>query len=229
MNWMNTVKSEAPAAPAVPVTDPMVAQLRGAAAVFAARVERNPHDTFNLGKAETCHDLAAKLARYGSFVSDKQQSFAEKLILWAKPRAGEVAAPQAPVQAPAPRAPEGVAVPHLFTVMQKHSTFHVTLKGIGHLRIARKNQHSLCWITLGDDCVGKLDEGRAVLFSRRMRNPGTERPVIEALLAELNENPLAAARKYGKLAGRCCSCGLDLTDPQSIAAGIGPICARKFG
>jgi len=34
--------------------------------------------------------------------------------------------------------------------------------------------------------------------------------------------------KYGKLAGRCCSCGRELTDDDSIEAGIGPVCARKF-
>ena len=58
--------------------------------------------------------------------------------------------------------------------------------------------------------------------------PEVVRPAIESLLAELEASPVAAAIKYGKLPGRCCSCGLDLTDPQSIAAGIGPICARKF-
>jgi len=52
--------------------------------------------------------------------------------------------------------------------------------------------------------------------------------LIEALLAELEQTPIDAAIKYGKLSGRCCSCGLELTDPQRIAAGIGPICARKF-
>jgi hypothetical protein len=51
---------------------------------------------------------------------------------------------------------------------------------------------------------------------------------LMVLLAEFDIDPLAAAQKYGKLAGRCCSCNRDLTDPASIAAGIGPICAGKF-
>jgi len=217
MNWMNTVKSEAPAAPAVPVTDPMVAQLRGAAAVFAARVECNPADAFNVGKATICLDLAAKLARYGSFASAKQKDFAAKLILWATPKPPR-----------ASRAPEGIEVQNLFTVMQKHATFHVTPKlGGDHVKIQRKNQSTLCWIIMNQLCVGKIEAGRAVLFTHRL--PGSSaRAMLEALLAELNENPLAAAMKYGKLAGRCCSCGLDLTNPESIAAGIGPVCALKF-
>lgn len=40
--------------------------------------------------------------------------------------------------------------------------------------------------------------------------------------------PLQTAMKYGKLAGRCCSCGRELTNDGSIEAGIGPICAGKF-
>lgn len=36
------------------------------------------------------------------------------------------------------------------------------------------------------------------------------------------------AVEYGKMYGQCGSCGKTLTNPDSIAAGIGPICADKF-
>jgi hypothetical protein len=39
---------------------------------------------------------------------------------------------------------------------------------------------------------------------------------------------LEQAKEYGSLYGTCCNCGRTLTDEQSIAAGIGPICASKF-
>jgi hypothetical protein len=39
---------------------------------------------------------------------------------------------------------------------------------------------------------------------------------------------LAQAKEYGSLYGTCCNCGRTLTDEDSIAAGIGPICAKKF-
>jgi hypothetical protein len=39
---------------------------------------------------------------------------------------------------------------------------------------------------------------------------------------------LVQAQAFGKLYGICCRCGRDLTDEESIAAGIGPICAGKF-
>lgn len=41
-------------------------------------------------------------------------------------------------------------------------------------------------------------------------------------------DPLTAAIRYGKVSGECSCCGRELTDPQSIEAGIGPICAKKF-
>lgn len=42
-------------------------------------------------------------------------------------------------------------------------------------------------------------------------------------------NPGEEARAYGRLTGTCSCCGRELTDPKSIAAGIGPICANNFG
>lgn len=39
---------------------------------------------------------------------------------------------------------------------------------------------------------------------------------------------LDEAREFGSIYGVCCACGATLTDEDSIAAGIGPICATKF-
>lgn len=41
-------------------------------------------------------------------------------------------------------------------------------------------------------------------------------------------NPAEAARLWGRNTGECSCCGRELTDPNSIAAGIGPICAEKW-
>ena len=43
------------------------------------------------------------------------------------------------------------------------------------------------------------------------------------------ENPVEAAIQYGRSTGTCSCCGRTLTDPESVAAGIGPVCASKFG
>lgn len=50
------------------------------------------------------------------------------------------------------------------------------------------------------------------------------RGLLDALLAD----PKAAAVEYGHRTGSCCVCGRTLTDPESVAAGIGPVCASKF-
>lgn len=45
----------------------------------------------------------------------------------------------------------------------------------------------------------------------------------------LSGNPQEAARAFGKETGTCCCCGRTLSDPVSVEAGIGPICANKWG
>lgn len=47
-------------------------------------------------------------------------------------------------------------------------------------------------------------------------------------LAKVAADPAGEAKAYGKATGICCCCGKELTDPNSIAAGIGPICATKW-
>jgi hypothetical protein len=178
-------------------------------------------------KAAICEDMAAKLRRFGSFVSEKQAAFAGSLVAQAGALAtADAAVRDAGIKARAQQ-PAGLPVPDLFAVMQKHARLIIS-----GLKIARKNQDSLCWLIddNGDDTViGKIENGVAILFEGRMRNIGVERAKIEALLTEIEANPLAAAMKYGKLSGRCCSCGRDLTDEGSIERGIGPVCAEKFG
>jgi hypothetical protein len=43
------------------------------------------------------------------------------------------------------------------------------------------------------------------------------------------ESAHAAAVAYGKATGNCGVCGKVLTNPASIEAGIGPVCASKYG
>lgn len=50
-----------------------------------------------------------------------------------------------------------------------------------------------------------------------------------AEVARTLENPQAAAEAHGLQSGECAICGRELTDPVSVARGIGPICAENFG
>lgn len=52
--------------------------------------------------------------------------------------------------------------------------------------------------------------------------------VAEALHA-IAAAPKDAAVRWGRLTGKCSCCGRELTDKVSVANGIGPICAEKWG
>jgi Family of unknown function (DUF6011) len=64
----------------------------------------------------------------------------------------------------------------------------------------------------------------------RVQAGPSEHPYNGALNADLEwikANPREAAALYGRLVGSCGRCGLTLTDDDSRARGLGPICAGK--
>lgn len=48
------------------------------------------------------------------------------------------------------------------------------------------------------------------------------------VLNMIEADPMAATQRYGRAIGRCGICGRTLTDEDSRAAGIGPVCAQKM-
>jgi len=50
-----------------------------------------------------------------------------------------------------------------------------------------------------------------------------------AAIQEFESDALASAVEYGRKLSSCCFCGLTLSDPPSVRAGYGPICARNWG
>lgn len=54
-------------------------------------------------------------------------------------------------------------------------------------------------------------------------------PATQAQVAEVLADPLKAVTAYGVLTGSCAICSRELTDPVSVALGIGPVCAGRFG
>jgi len=71
---------------------------------------------------------------------------------------------------------------------------------------------------------GKIVDGKLHTF--RLATP----EIIDEIKA-FAADPAGNARLTGqkKEFGICCCCGATLTDPNSIEAGIGPICAGKWG
>lgn len=54
------------------------------------------------------------------------------------------------------------------------------------------------------------------------------RPGLIRSLSAHHKMTLEQAKEYGALYGMCCNCGKTLTNEDSIEAGIGPVCAKKF-
>lgn len=57
---------------------------------------------------------------------------------------------------------------------------------------------------------------------------GLYQGAVQDELRKILENPLEASVAYGKLVGVCGVCGRPLEDEESVAAGIGPVCASKL-
>lgn len=81
--------------------------------------------------------------------------------------------------------------------------------------------------------VKRSTQGR--LYASRYNPLGltkSERFVFEGgaifRLSADNRMTLAEAQQAGHEFGICCACGAELTDPESIALGIGPVCATRF-
>lgn len=71
---------------------------------------------------------------------------------------------------------------------------------------------------------GKIvDGGKRFLASREA--PAETLEKLRAIAAD----PTGEAIKYARRTGRCSCCGRGLVDPVSIRAGIGPICAERWG
>ncbi len=83
-----------------------------------------------------------------------------------------------------------------------------------------RNAGSL-YVKRNGDYVGKITAGEFLPW----RAPeGT----LE-LLTKIACDPIGAATEYGRSTGNCSCCNRKLTDPVSVANGIGPVCATKWG
>lgn len=90
--------------------------------------------------------------------------------------------------------------------------------------------------------VKKAVHGSGKMVARRLILPGTPRDgapqtvpawlylgLARDYIAGYERMTLEEARQFGQLYGICCVCGAVLTDPKSIADGIGPDCGKKQG
>lgn len=86
-----------------------------------------------------------------------------------------------------------------------------------------RNAGCLYVVEIEDDAYQGKIEG--VTFKAVRETKGTTLARLQAIAAD----PAAAAVAYGRRTGTCACCGRELTNHASIEAGIGPICAEKWG
>lgn len=78
------------------------------------------------------------------------------------------------------------------------------------------------YVKQGETYLGKVLGGK-LFASRECDNETRDRIVAAA------SDPHTAALAYGKKYGRCAVCARELSDPESVERGIGPICADTYG
>lgn len=52
---------------------------------------------------------------------------------------------------------------------------------------------------------------------------------LAVLLSSFARDPHSMAAAYGRATNSCCFCQRELTDPRSVTAGYGPVCAEHYG
>lgn len=86
-----------------------------------------------------------------------------------------------------------------------------------------KNAGALYVKASNDTYLGKIVDGKYIA-TRETEAAGLVAKVVEAM-----QDPFNLAVAYGRRTGNCSCCGRKLTDKLSVANGIGPICADKYG
>lgn len=77
--------------------------------------------------------------------------------------------------------------------------------------------------------VQRAVHGSGNLYAKHLTPSGFEYAAgVVRRLAGARPLTIEEAKAYGALYGTCAVCGRTLTDEDSIAAGIGPVCASKF-
>lgn len=154
--------------------------------------------------------MRANLLQYGS-LTEKQLEASARIM--AQPaQAPTTALDLSAIEAAFARAKRVIAKPKMTL---KHFTFK-TAPATG------RNPGAIYITDVDSTYLGKVLNGSFSL----------SRDCTPAQLEEIKQiaaDPKAAAIAYGKEWGTCCICSRTLTDPESVKAGIGPICAQRFG
>lgn len=198
------------------------------AAKVAAWHEANPEVSQWLREAagrgfEFAQSLLGSLEQYGS-LTDRQMETAARLTLQSQERKAQWAAERAVREAAAPTV-DATRLEQSFRTAKSNGLKWPRIT-MGEMVIKPAGENSknpgALYVTEDGQYLGKVMGGRFF----KVRECGDEQ---EKQVVSLINDPVAAAEAYGHMTGHCCICNRELTNPESVARGIGPICADKFG
>lgn len=164
-------------------------------------------------------DLLAKFTRYGSLTEGQAQAVRSMMAKQAErkqQRAAEAAPKSGAVDVERIKAmfakatASGLKKPHFVADGIEFSQAPATGKNPGAV-----------YIKVNSEYAGKILNGAYAATSAAPAD-------TLARLAAVAADPVGEATRYGRLTGRCSCCSRPLSDPESVAAGIGPICSSKW-
>lgn len=206
------------------------AAARAAVQAATAWLEANPVEAEWLRQpvtgSFTFHaDMLAALLKYGH-LTEKQEAAVRKAAANSAARKAQWAAEKAARE-------EGAAV---LTMARIRAAFDAARQHLKRpkLRIADvqfslapasgRNAGCIYVVRASDDTyLGKITPEDKFLTSRECTSADS------ATVARVAADPAAAATAHGHEYGYCACCARELTNPESVARGIGPICAEKWG
>jgi hypothetical protein len=168
-------------------------------------------------------DMLASLTKYGSF-TEKQEAAVRNAAAKSAARKAQWAAERA--ERDANKADVDISrIDEAFTSAVKAGLKFPKLRlddfTLSLASVNSRNAGSI-YVKQDDLYLGKIADGKFT----RSRDCGAD---IEARIVAACADPAAAAEAYGKRTGQCSCCGRALTNEESIARAIGPICASKWG
>lgn len=190
---------------------------------------RNEHPDLYvfLGKAQGWSEFAASL--YGQLqdrgrLSEKQVAAAQRMFDKNVARKAE----RAQAQQAAGRDVDASVIKQLFDRVYENGLRRPRFVVDGVLAISRapdsgRNAGAL-YVKTGDGAyAGKIKDG----VYMPLREYADDEQLLENIVA-MCKDPAGFARLSGLNTGVCCCCGRPLTDPVSVARGIGPICEGRW-
>lgn len=172
---------------------------------------------------EFASSLLESLNKFGS-LTEKQLTAVQKCVADSNARKAQWAAERAAREAAAPTVDATRLERSFETARTNGLKWPRITMGSMIIKPAGENSKNAgaLYVTEHDQYLGKVMSGR--FFKVRECNDAQEQQVVSLI-----NDPVAAAETYGHLTGHCCICNRELTNPESVERGIGPICADKFG